>query len=360
MSAIVSDIEKILCQSISPWMNGSGPEADIVLSSRVRLARNLEKLPFPNQADDIKRAAVLNEIENSVGDLAQTEGKKYFWTKISDLSPIERKILVEKHIASLDLIQEPVNRALIIREDASVSVMVNEEDHFRIQSLYSGLDLQGALQTANLVDDCIEAKHTFAFDGRLGYLTACPTNLGTGLRASVMLHLPALVLTRQISRVVSAATQLGLAVRGLYGEGTETTGNILQISNQLTLGYTEIEIIDNLRSIVYQIVSQERAARNSLMNHSKDDLEDRVWRSYGVLRHARKISGQEALTMLSEVRLGIDMQIIDQVTPKIFNELLVSTRTNFLQKFSNRGNLSALECDRLRAQTIRKKLQEGY
>jgi protein arginine kinase len=175
-----------------------------------------------------------------------------------------------------------------------------------------------------------------------------------------MLHLPALVLTRQISRVVSAATQLGLAVRGLYGEGTETTGNILQISNQLTLGYTEIEIIDNLRSIVYQIVSQERAARNSLMNHSKDDLEDRVWRSYGVLRHARKISGQEALTMLSEVRLGIDMQIIDQVTPEIFNELLVSTRTNFLQKFSNRGNLSALECDRLRAQTIRKKLQEGY
>ncbi|MBP2641931.1 MAG: putative ATP:guanido phosphotransferase [Firmicutes bacterium] len=353
----MSDINTILGQSLSPWMSGSGAEADIVLSSRVRLARNLAKVPFPNQADSGKTAVVLRELETSIDDLIQTNGKNYLWINISDLSPVERRVLVEKHIISFDLIQEPVNRALIVREDAAISIMVNEEDHLRIQSLHSGLDLLGALQAANLVDDCIESRHTFAFDARLGYLTACPTNLGTGLRASVMVHLPALVLTQQMNRVVSAATQLGLAVRGLYGEGTETTGNIFQISNQLTLGYNEMEIIDNLRNVVCQIVDQERTARKALLKKSKDDLSDRVWRSYGILRYARKISGQEALSMLSEVRLGTDLQIIEEIGPQTFNELLVATRTNFLQRFSGRGDLSTVECDQLRAQIIREKLQ---
>lgn len=357
MRGIVSDINTILVQSLSPWMDGSGAEADIVLSSRVRLARNLAKVPFPNQADSEKSAVVLKELETSMEDLSQTDGKSYLWIDIANLSPIERRVLVEKHIISFDLIQEPVNRALIVREDAAISIMVNEEDHLRIQSLYSGLDLLGAWRAANLVDDCIENRHTFAFDARLGYLTACPTNLGTGLRASVMVHLPALVFTRQINRIVSAATQLGLAVRGLYGEGTETTGNIFQISNQLTLGYNEMEIIDNLRNVACQIVDQERTARNTLKKKSIDDLTDRVWRSYGILRYARKISGQEALSMLSEVRLGTDLQIIEGVNPQVFNELLVATRTNFLQKVSDRGDLSVAECDQLRAQVIREKLQ---
>jgi len=353
----VADIDKILEQSLSPWMSGSGSEADIVLSSRVRLARNLAKLPFPNQADSAKSISVLRELQPSVDDLIRIDGKGYQWVDIADLSPVERRVLVEKHVVSYDLIQEPVNRALIIREDAAVSVMINEEDHLRIQSLQSGLDLQNALQTANLIDDCIEDRHTFAFDARLGYLTACPTNLGTGLRASVMVHLPALVLTRQINRVISAATQLGLAVRGLYGEGTETTGNIFQISNQLTLGYNEMEIIDNLQSVARQIVNQERTARNALLKSSKDDLEDRVWRAYGILRYVRKISGQEALALLSEVRLGTDLKIIEEIGQQVFNELLVATRSNFLQRLSGQKDLDSPGRDRLRAQVIRKKLQ---
>ncbi|MBP1763392.1 MAG: putative ATP:guanido phosphotransferase [Firmicutes bacterium] len=353
----MADIDKILEQSLSPWMSGSGSEADIVLSSRVRLARNLAKLPFPNQADSAKSISVLRELQPSVDDLIRIDGKGYQWVDIADLSPVERRVLVEKHVVSYDLIQEPVNRALIIREDAAVSVMINEEDHLRIQSLQSGLDLQNALQTANLIDDCIEDRHTFAFDARLGYLTACPTNLGTGLRASVMVHLPALVLTRQINRVISAATQLGLAVRGLYGEGTETTGNIFQISNQLTLGYNEMEIIDNLQSVARQIVNQERTARNALLKSSKDDLEDRVWRAYGILRYVRKISGQEALALLSEVRLGTDLKIIEEIGQQVFNELLVATRSNFLQRLSGQKDLDSPGRDRLRAQVIRKKLQ---
>ncbi len=353
----MADIDKILEQSLSPWMSGSGSEADIVLSSRVRLARNLAKLPFPNQADSAKSILVLRELQSSVDDLVRIDGKGYQWVDIADLSPVERRVLVEKHVVSYDLIEEPVNRALIIREDAAVSVMINEEDHLRIQSLHSGLNLKNALQTANLIDDCIEDRHTFAFDARLGYLTACPTNLGTGLRASVMVHLPALVLTRQINRVISAATQLGLAVRGLYGEGTETTGNIFQISNQLTLGYNEMEIIDNLQSVVRQIVDQERAARNVLLKGSKDDLEDRVWRAYGILRYVRKISGQEALALLSEVRLGTDLKIIEEIGQQVFNELLVATRSNFLQRLSGQSDLDSPGRDRLRAQVIREKMQ---
>jgi len=354
----VADIDKILEQSLSPWMSGSGSETDIVLSSRVRLARNLAKLPFPNQADSAKSILVLRELQSSVDDLARIDGKGYQWVDIADLSPVERRVLVEKHVVSYDLIEEPINRALIIREDAAVSVMINEEDHLRIQSLHSGLDLKNALKTANLIDDCIEDRHTFAFDARLGYLTACPTNLGPGLRASVMVHLPALVLTQRINRVISAATQLGLAVRGLYGEGTETTGNIFQISNQLTLGYNEMEIIDNLQSVARQIVDQERAARNVLMKSSKDDLEDRVWRAYGILRYVRKISGQEALALLSEVRLGTDLKIIEKIGQQVFNELLVATRSNFLQRLSGQSDLDSSGRDRLRAQVIREKMQE--
>ena len=354
----MADIDKILEQSLSPWMSGSGSETDIVLSSRVRLARNLAKLPFPNQADSAKSILVLRELQSSVDDLARIDGKGYQWVDIADLSPVERRVLVEKHVVSYDLIEEPINRALIIREDAAVSVMINEEDHLRIQSLHSGLDLKNALKTANLIDDCIEDRHTFAFDARLGYLTACPTNLGPGLRASVMVHLPALVLTQRINRVISAATQLGLAVRGLYGEGTETTGNIFQISNQLTLGYNEMEIIDNLQSVARQIVDQERAARNVLMKSSKDDLEDRVWRAYGILRYVRKISGQEALALLSEVRLGTDLKIIEKIGQQVFNELLVATRSNFLQRLSGQSDLDSSGRDRLRAQVIREKMQE--
>jgi len=351
-------MEELLEKPLTPWMTGGGINGDIVLSSRIRLARNLEGVPFPNRADATRLTDIVGEVRKSLGDLRQADKHEYLFVEMDKLSPLDRQILVEKHIVSPNLAGEPANRALIVRDDAAVSIMINEEDHLRIQCLVPGLDLKSACDLANEVDDVIEAKHGFAYNEQVGYLTACPTNVGTGLRASVMVHLPALVLTRQINRVVAAATQLGLAVRGLYGEGTEAIGHIFQFSNQLTLGHSEQEIIDNLQAIAYQVVEQERFARQALLTGSGEALADRVWRAYGVLCYARIISGQEALTLLSEVRLGIDLEIITGVPATIFNELLVTTRPNFLQKVAGRTDIDPVERDRLRALLIREKFKE--
>lgn len=352
-------IEKLLDDPLHFWMSGGGPHGDIALSSRIRLARNLVGMPFPNRADLDQLAAVVDQMRKSVNTLSNADGHSYSFIVLDQLSPLERAVLVEKHIISPNHSQQAENRALMIRDDAGVSIMVNEEDHLRIQCLTPGLDLAAAEALANRIDDALEAKNNFAFNENLGYLTACPTNLGTGLRASTMLHLPALVLTQQINRLVAAATQLGMTVRGLYGEGTEAIGNIFQVSNQLTLGYNEQEIVDNLQGVVIQIIDQERAARQALLENSRDAITDRVWRSYGVLRYARSISGNEALAMLSEVRLGVDLKIIDDTRPEIFNELLVRTRPNFLQKMAGERELDSSSRDRLRAQIIRDKLQGG-
>lgn len=352
-------IDNLLDKPLNPWMMGGGPDGDIVLSSRVRLARNLEGVPFPGRADAKALAAVVEEARRSVADLGGADSHVYMYVAMDKLSPLERNVLVEKHIISPHHAEEPAHRALVVRDDAAVSIMVNEEDHLRIQCLVPGLNLAEALALADRVDDVLEARLTFAYGEQAGYLTACPTNTGTGLRASVMMHLPALVLTKQIGRITAAATQLGLAVRGLYGEGTEAIGNIFQISNQLTLGHSEQEIIENLQAIARQVVEQERAARQALAAGSPDALADRVWRAYGVLRYARTISGQEALNLLSEVRLGIDLKIITGVGAGVFNELLVATRPNFLQKIAGRAEVEPAERDRLRAQLIREKIKEG-
>ncbi len=352
-------IDNLLDKPLNPWMKGGGPDGDIVLSSRIRLARNLEGVPFPGRADGKALASVAEAVRKTVGDLGAADKHVYMFVEMEKLTPLDRNVLVEKHIISPHHADDQGHRALVVRDDAAVSIMVNEEDHLRIQCLVPGLNLQEALALANRVDDVLEARNTFAYAERVGYLTACPTNVGTGLRASVMVHLPALVLSRQMNRIVAAATQLGLAVRGLYGEGSEATGNVFQISNQLTLGHSEQEIIDNLQAIAKQVVEQERAARKGLADSSPDALADRVWRAYGVLRYARSVSGQEALNLLSEVRLGIDMKIITGTDAAVFNELLVTTRPNFLQKIAGQPDSEPGERDRLRAQLIREKLQEG-
>lgn len=352
-------LASLLDQPLNPWMSGKGQDGDIVLSTRIRLARNLEGMPFPNRATPAQLTEVTEQLRKAVNDLNRADGHQYLFIEMEKLSPLERNVLVEKHIVSPNYIHNPEHRVLVARDDAAVSIMVNEEDHLRIQCLAPGLDLAGAAALADKVDDALEGKLDFAFKEELGYLTACPTNLGTGLRASIMAHLPALVITRQISRIVAAATQLGLAVRGLYGEGSEATGNIFQISNQLTLGKSEQEIIDNLQSVVSQVVDHERAARSLLAKESPEALADRIWRAYGVLSHARTLSGQEALTLLSEVRLGIDMSILEDVPADVFNELLVMTRPNFLQKLAGGAEIDPGARDRLRAQIIREKLKGG-
>lgn len=356
----MADILKdLLNQPLTTWLSGTGPEGEIALTSRVRLARNLWDQPFPGRAAPAKLGEIVAELQGVSAELAAADGHEYAFLKLEELAPLARYVLVEKHIISPNHAAEPENRALIVRDDAGVSIMVNEEDHLRLQCLESGLNLTDAFNRANTVDDVIEAKHDLAFMEHIGYLTACPTNIGTGLRASVMVHLPALALTKQVGRIVAIATQLGLAVRGLYGEGTEAAGNVFQISNQITLGRTEQDIINNLSGVVKKVVDKERTARELLANDSKDALADRVWRAYGVLRYAQRISAEEALMLLSEVRLGIDLGVIDEAPPEVFNELLVTTRPNFLQNLAGETVLNQADSNILRARLIRSKLKGG-
>lgn len=345
----------IITQPVA-WASGQGPESDVALSSRIRLARNLSSLPFPPRAGDEQLARVMTQLQPATADLQTQDGKPYVFIDLDKLNPLDRYVLVEKHLASPDLVRAGAHRGLLAREDAAVSIMINEEDHLRIQCLLPGLQLDTAMSHADGVDDVLEAKYDYAFDEKLGYLTACPTNLGTGLRASVMLHLPALVMIKQIGALVGSIAQLGIAVRGLYGEGSEAIGNIFQVSNQLTLGFSEHDIIANLRGVVLQIIAQERNARQVLLNSARDAITDRVWRAYGVLRYARSLDGQEALQLLSQVRLGVDLHIIENLPPALFNELLVATRPYILQQTAGEGPLDAAARDRLRAGLIRRRL----
>ena len=247
-------------------------------------------------------------------------------------------------------------RNLVVSDDASIVIMVNEEDHLRIQSMVSGLRLQKAYEHAKKIDKAIEAKYSYAFDERFGYLTACPTNVGTGLRASVMLHLPALTISGRITRLIRSIIQLGYSVRGLYGEGSEALGNIYQISNQRTMGVSEEDTIEQLTKIVEGIIAEERKSRQSLLHNDKEGLEDVLWRSYGVLQYARRVNGKEALTKLSDIQLGVDLEILPPWGKDSFNELIAITRPNFLSKYAGNDDLSDIERDSYRAKVIRQKL----
>jgi len=338
----------------SKWMEGTGPEADIVISSRVRLARNIRKMPFPPLASDEQREKVF-QLAEKVLQNQEEKSRHLRMLSISTLSPISRQVLVEKHLISPLLARESRFSALILRDDEVISIMVNEEDHFRIQCLLPGLQLEKAWQEASRYDDFLESKVDYAFHEEKGYLTACPTNVGTGLRASVMLHLPALVITQQINRILAAVNQVGLAVRGLYGEGTEITGNLFQVSNQITLGQSEEEIWHNLYSVTRQLINQEKNAREHLLNEGREKLADRAGRAFGILKYARMIDSNEAMQLLSDVRLGVDLGLLTDVPVKVLNELLVLTRPGCLQYLKGRA-LSAYERDLERAVQIQKYL----
>ncbi|MDO9535019.1 MAG: protein arginine kinase [Bacillota bacterium] len=336
----------------SKWMEGTGPEADIVISTRVRLARNMRNFPFPPLASDEQREKVLKLAED-VFLKNEEKSPELQILNINSLSPVYRQVLLEKHLISPLLSKENRFSALILRDDEVISIMVNEEDHFRIQCLLPGLQLEKGWQEASRYDDFLEAHVDYAFDEEKGYLTACPTNVGTGLRASVMLHLPAIVLTQQINRILSAVSQVGLAVRGLYGEGTEIVGNLLQISNQITLGQSEEEIWQNLYSVTSQLINQEKNAREHLLNEGREKIADRAGRAYGILKYARMIDSQEVMQLLSDIRLGVDLGLLKDVPVKVLNELLVLTRPGCLQ-YLNGKTLSPYERDLERAVQIQK------
>lgn len=297
-------------------------ENDIIVSTRVRLARNLEKYPFPNTLNDEGKKKVTDELKSAILDSGSTLAKSFSYKGMAELSGEEKLELSEKHLISVEMAQRDKG-GVLISEDENMSIMLLEEDHLRLQVILGGFKLKEAWELADKVDNVIEENVNYAFSEEFGYLTACPTNTGTGMRASVMMHLPALTFTNNINRVVSAASKLGLTVRGLYGEGSKAYGNLYQVSNQVTLGISEDEIISNLENIAEQIEKLEINAREKLKEN--EEFADKLWRAYGTLKYARSVSSQEAKALLSEVILGRNMGIIDTEEKTSLISLMVET-----------------------------------
>jgi protein arginine kinase len=335
------------------WVKAEGEAGDVVISSRVRLARNVKGFIFPNYADEKQLAAVNEAIGAAVKGSNALENLRRI--NIEELSPGERMTLVEKHLCSPQFVEQPHLRMLFLNEEQSVSVMVNEEDHLRIQAITPGHSLEQALNLANQVDDYLEDSLEYCFDESYGYLTACSTNVGTGIRASLMLHLPALTMVDQIKRVLSNLTHVGINIRGLYGEGTESLGNIYQISNQVTLGHSEEDLTNSLKSVCRQVIEQERTVREALLKDSKLQLEDRLCRSYGLLTQARLLTAQEALKLISDVKLAADLGIIPETKRSGIKELLFLIRASILQKMAGQ-EFSPVERDYYRASIVRETL----
>jgi protein arginine kinase len=348
-------LEKFLNNTRSSWMNEEGPHSDIVLSSRIRLARNLTDYRFSTLYSSEEAREIVEKIRQEFDSFPKNLGEIEFLST-DQMQPLQKRVLMEKHLISPNLVEESHFGAVVLSNNEDVSIMVNEEDHIRIQCLYPGLQLKEALSKANELDDWFESRFDLAFDEQRGYLTTCPTNVGTGLRASVMMHLPGLVLTQQMNRIIPAINQLGLVVRGIYGEGSEALGNIFQISNQITLGKSEDDIVEDLLSLVEQIITQEQSARDALVKTSNIQLEDRVYRSLGVLQYSRIIESKEAARCLSDVRLGIDLGYIKNISRNILNELMILTQPSFLQQYSG-GPLRPNERDNRRATLIRERLK---
>ncbi len=330
-------------------------DASPVVSSRIRLARNLRDHPFPGRAGEAERTAVWENLRDHLLDLS--ECAPALALALDGVRDLDRMILFERHLISREQAEGRAGSGLVLRTDEQVALMVNEEDHLRMQALRPGLDLAGAWQDLDAVDSALEARVRFAFSARLGYLTACPTNVGTGMRASVMLHLPGLALIGEVGPIINGLGKIGLAVRGLWGEGTEATGHLYQISNQITLGVRETEVLDRLEAIVREVVEHEINARQRLTDSQPSVVEDRAGRAWGILTRARILPSQEALDLLSALRLGLDLGILPQVSRKAVDELMVLTQPAHLQvRFQ--AVLSPRERDERRADLVRQRLQE--
>lgn len=312
------------------WLRGSGPESDIVMSSRIRLARNLADYPFVRRCTEQDRAKVVRALRERI--LESNELANVSYVDVEALPPVDRQFLVERQLISRELSEAEGPRGVVIDAEEKFSVMVNEEDHLRLQVMSSGLALQSAWEQINRIDDLIERKVIYAFHDRLGYLTACPTNVGTGMRVSVMLHLPALVITKQIDKVFRSLQKISLAVRGLYGEGSQAMGDFYQISNQITLGRREDELIRQVADVVPVMIDYERRAREFLIKQSQKDLHDRVSRAFGILCTAQTISSEETMMLLSSVRMGVNLGLIEDVAIPTINQLFIHTQPAHLQK----------------------------
>ncbi|MHB1033856.1 MAG: protein arginine kinase [Pirellulales bacterium] len=345
-----------LVRSSGEWLRGSGPESDIVISSRIRLARNLAEFPFISRATLNDRIEIERILHDRILKIQETEPLLYI--DVSELEGIDRQFLVERQLISREHADSQGARSVAIDQREQFSLMVNEEDHLRIQVMHSGLDLASAWEQINRIDDMVEDRVTFAFHPHLGYLTACPTNVGTGMRVSVMLHLPALGLTQQIEKVFRSLQKISLAVRGLYGEGSQAAGDFYQISNQITLGRAEVDLIQQVGEVVPKIIEYERLARDFLVRESQEKLHDRVSRAYGVLRTAQTISSEETMHLLSSVRMGVNLGLITDVEIPTVNQLFIHTQPAHLQKITG-VELDSKERNVERARYLRTHLNKG-
>lgn len=337
------------------WANASGLRSDMVISSRIRLARNLRDYPFISSSEKEERLRIWERVTES-GRLMSSFRDSFIY-RLSELSEIDQFFMLECHLISREMLNALEGRGVIVNQKKTVSVMVNEEDHLRMQIVLSGLNLTTAWFELNGIDDNFSKMVPFAFDTKLGYLTACPTNVGTGMRASLLMHLPGLVLTKQIRRVFNSLGQLGLTVRGLYGEGSDIKGNLFQISNQITLGRSEMDLMEELERAAQKILESETKARDVMMSNARQHIEDKIWRAYGIMSNARLISSDEVINLSSGVRLGISLGIIKDLSIQQLNELVLNSQPAHLQSIMGE-EIDTSERDFFRARQIRKQLRE--
>jgi len=343
------------------WMRGDGPDCDVVISTRVRLARNILGHAFCSSAGKSELHQIAAAVENAMAKISEYKNSrlsKVSIIRLEDIGPIDREFLIERHLISRDLAEKNGTGKVIVDEEEVVSMMINEEDHIRLQVIDSGLRLRQSWERINSVDDELSQEIDYVFSPDWGYLTACPTNVGTGLRVSMMLHIPALAATKEGKRILSSISDMGYAVRGIYGEGSQATGAFYQISNEATLGWSEEEILDRIRWVARQIVDRERKARRLLMENNRIGAEDRIFRSYGTLMNARLISSKEALKLLSWVSLGSSVGILPEASRSDITRLLVLTRPAHLQKCKG-GKLDSMDRDIRRATAIREILESN-
>lgn len=336
---------------MSEWYKNVGPESDVAVSTRIRIARNIEKIPFPARMNAQQLAQVNELVKNAVGSFSEDICGKLTVIDMNCVSEEETYAMVERHIISPEFAQNRSDRILVLSPDESVSIMVCEEDHLRIQVIMPGLALNEAYALANKIDDAFAEKLPFAYHERFGYLTQCPTNLGTGLRASVMLHLPIIEGNGALTVISESASKFGLTIRGLYGEGSKSAASLYQLSNQITLGISEQSALDNLGSIAMQIIMKERADRESL---SRIKLEDSVMRAYGILKNQRILTSEEMMQLISRIKLGSAMGIIENVDKATPIRLLIECQPFMLQKYN--GIMSPDDRDICRGKIVRERL----
>lgn len=337
------------------WYNEFGKDGDVVLSTRVRLARNIVGIPFPSLANSKQRQEVIEKCTKAlIDDNKDLESMNLKVIDLTAMKQYEKMAIAECHLISPQLANEERESALILSGDGRISIMVNEEDHLRIQCMETGFDIDKCYQTSNKLDDSIEESIDYAFDNDFGYLTCCPTNVGTGMRASVMLHLPGYVITEKFNELANSLSQLGLTVRGIYGEGSEGLGNIFQISNQVTLGVEEDDVIERLKQIVAEVIANERELREILYKNDKYKVEDRIMRSYGMLKSAIIMSSSEAMKRLSDVRLGVNLGIISGVKHEALNDITYAILpANIVKSYNTTNDFSR---DLKRAEIIKERM----